>query len=378
MQAVPITPTHQASRPGTRDYLLIQALRFIAALGVVCAHSTFYTIERLDPAVTLYQAGTHGVILFFVISGFVMVESSESLIGRPGAAAVFAMKRIVRIVPLYWTILTIKLVMMLASPAMVLHANLDWSYVLKSYFFIPAWNKDGVVQPFLGVGWTLNFEMFFYALFALSLALRVGAVAFLGPILIGLSALSLIRQPIWPTPLYFYSDMYTLGFLAGMLVGRWTQGGHRLGSVMSWLFLALGLAILFLPLPLSGPIGRVILTVAASGVLMAAVSLETTYGGKTPRLILYLGAASYSLYLIHPLIAPAAPVVLNKLHIVIAPFAILGSVVAALIAGATSFRFVETPLTRLVSRPARAFGLLNVASSQVSDREYVAQDLAAR
>jgi peptidoglycan/LPS O-acetylase OafA/YrhL len=64
----------------------IQALRFIAALLVVVTHATFYVSERLVPGYPVWSSGAAGVDVFFVISGFVMVVSSQDLIGQPDGA----------------------------------------------------------------------------------------------------------------------------------------------------------------------------------------------------------------------------------------------------------------------------------------------------
>ena len=68
------------NNPGRIEFNSIQCLRFIAAVMVVFLHSTFYAQERLDPTVSKYAPGAHGVSLFFVISGFVMILSSQNLI----------------------------------------------------------------------------------------------------------------------------------------------------------------------------------------------------------------------------------------------------------------------------------------------------------
>src|ERR1700730_16626449 len=92
----------------SRKLLSIQALRIVAAGLVVVTHSTFYAFERLDRNFFVWQRGTRGVDIFFVISGFVMIYSSQKLLALPGGWKTFAERRIVRIVPLYWLILRLK------------------------------------------------------------------------------------------------------------------------------------------------------------------------------------------------------------------------------------------------------------------------------
>lgn len=360
------TVSHSAETGPTsqrgREYRTVQALRFVAAFAVVCLHSSFYTTERLDPKLGLYTLGAHGVRLFFVISGFVMIVSSERLARATQGWRVFLAKRIVRIVPLYWLVTAIKTAALFATPSLVLHTGLDWEHIVKSYLFIPAMNRDGAIDPLLGVGWTLNFEMAFYLLFTLALLLRLPPVRALAPVLVGFAALSLVRTRDWPVPLYFWADPIVLDFLAGMLIARWAQAGRKLATGAGTVVGVAGLAWLFLPSwqgIVHGLASDVGVTIAATAVLAGSVSLEPGLGERVPRFVMFMGAASYSLYLIHPLTAPAAPQLFAKLHLVQPLLAILAGIAIAFLAGALCYRFVETPLSRVTEGLARRRGLLD-------------------
>lgn len=347
---------------GASEQLLgIQALRFIAAFAVVILHCTFYTQERLAPHFTLFTPGAAGVRLFFVISGFVMIASSHRLEGTPLGWRVFAAKRVVRIVPMYWLVTTFKLLTLLAAPAVVLHSVLEWDFIAKSYAFIPELNKDGEIHPLLGVGWTLNFEMFFYLLFGIALSLRIAPLLFITPFLAGLSILSLYRDPSWPVPLQFWADPIVLDFLAGMILATLTRRGIRMPVALGWIAASLGCIYLFSWLPRPGPFGSLSFslaqTLAATLVVAGTVSIEEKIGPRLPKWILTMGGASYVLYLIHPLIAPAGPVVMNRLHLNAPWLSVFVSLTLAMVAAMLAYRFIEQPLTRRVNRFARAKGL---------------------
>lgn len=346
----------------------VQALRFIAAFAVVVLHCSFYTVERLDPSLGLYNLGANGVRLFFVISGFVMIASSHRLEGTPYGWRVFAFKRIVRIVPMYWAITTIKLAMLLAVPAVVLHSQIDWGFIAKSYAFIPAINKDGEMHPLLGVGWTLNFEMFFYLLFALALAVRTPPLRLIAPILCGLTILSLFRSPAWPTPLRFWADPVVMDFLAGMLIAHAAQKRLSLPPAVAWGFVIAGMAYLFVPMPRVGVYGSVefslSFTVAAALVVAGTVELEDKIGSLIPRWLAFMGAASYALYLIHPILAPIGPTLLKKLGMPFPLLSIAISVAVAIVAGICTYIFVEQPVTRRLNRIVRDRGLYDPAPAE--------------
>jgi peptidoglycan/LPS O-acetylase OafA/YrhL len=109
----------------------LQYLRAIAALMVVACHFVItYEPELGGPRV--YWLLNHGVDIFFVISGFVMMTSGADL--SPGE---FVGRRLARIVPLYWLLTTVVVVRALLAPHRFANVQISWPYYLKSLLFIP-------------------------------------------------------------------------------------------------------------------------------------------------------------------------------------------------------------------------------------------------
>lgn len=330
----------------------IQALRFLAAIMVVFTHSIFYASERLGQGVFSWGVGAKGVDIFFVISGFVMVISSRFLVSSKDGWKEFIQKRLVRIVPLYWAATTFKLVVILLISSLVLHAKLDWWIIAKSYFFIPSHNLDGEIKPFLGVGWTLVFEMFFYLVFSISLFLRKNIYLFVGIVLLIFSMLSLFRGVNY-SPWWFLMDPIILEFYAGMIIGYFTLKDKLVPKTLSLITLAVSLAYLFYS-PNALGLPRILESGVPSAMLVwSIISLEIYLQGKIPRSIMFYGAASYALYLFHPVVAPLAPEVLKKLSIGIFPVSVLLSVIIAMTAAAVVHRWVELPATQLLRNRIR-------------------------
>ena len=327
----------------------IQCLRFVAALMVVVLHSTFYASERLTPGSDVWRAGMLGVDIFFVISGFVMFASSAHLASVSGGWKDFAVKRLIRIVPLYWLVTSLKLAILLAAPAVVLHSQVDWAYIAKSYFFVPAYNVDGNIEPLLGVGWTLIFEMFFYAIFTLALLFRLPILPTIGAVLAACAVGSLFRQDGW-SAWSIYLDMRVLEFLAGMLIARFMVG--RALPLWGGAFAALAgfTIILLFPADKAGLGALATMVLPATLIVLGVVAMEPHLAGRWPKSLTFLGAASYSLYLIHPIVAPGVPAVLNKIGIAIHPLSVLGSVSAAVITGVALYALVERPVTNRLNR----------------------------
>jgi Predicted acyltransferases len=322
----------------------LQALRFVAALMVMIAHSTFYASERLGAHGSVWLQGAAGVNVFFAISGFVMVVSTRHGLHRANLWRLFLARRVIRIVPMYWLATTLKLIVLLALPGLVLHARLNIWNVVSSYLFIPTTNVDGEVKPLLAVGWTLYFEMYFYILFAIGLQMRGAAYYFIGVVLVSVSLLSLLRQPSW-MPWAMFVDPIVLNFLYGMAVAGLVSIYPRVPALLAAALLAAGFFLLltsFAPawfslLPFEGFIPGMI--------VLGVVWLEPTLKGRIPIIILLLGEASYVLYLFHPLIAPVVPEILRKLGVAQFTVSVLLSILVALTVGLAVHLLIEKRVT---------------------------------
>jgi exopolysaccharide production protein ExoZ len=331
-------------------YAGIQCLRFVAALMVVVRHATYYTSERLSSEMAVWTNGGAGVDVFFIISGFVMMITAGKFERRSGGWADFALRRLVRVVPLYWLATTVKLATMLLMPAVVLHATLDWGYVAKSYLFVPAYADDGTIAPLMGVGWTLLFEMFFYAVFTLALALRVNLLAFCGGVLLLCAAGSLVKPD--PFPAYMmYLDPLVLEFLIGMAFARWATGA-RLNLVTCIGLCAVGFAIIFAFPDASFDNAGLLRAIGPALVVLGVISIER-HVRSFPRPLVFLGAASYSLYMMHPLIAPLGPALLRRAGLVWPIPSVLLSIALALLTALIIFMLFEQPVTNRLVRLLR-------------------------
>lgn len=336
--------------PRALSYDGVQCLRFVAAMMVVLVHSTFYVSERLAPGFPVWTRGAAGVDIFFVISGFVMYLTYPRVNALPNPAVAFMTRRIARIVPAYWLVTTLKVAIMLALPGAALHATLgDPGYILKSYFFIPAYNAEGRIEPLLGVGWTLIFEMAFYAVFALALALKAEPLKFCSAVLVPCAILSIWRQPDWPAVAVYCSHL-VLEFLAGMMIARYATR-LRAPWALSAGLAAAALAVLFFAPQSEGLVSRVAGSVLpAAAVVCGVVMLERHLSGLKLSWLVFLGAASYSLYLIHPIVAPAMPQVMNRIGLVLPWLSISGSVICSIIASIILYIFFEKKVSGLLHR----------------------------
>jgi peptidoglycan/LPS O-acetylase OafA/YrhL len=236
------------------------------------------------------------------------------------------------------------MVMMLTT-GLVLHATLDTSNIIKSYFFIPYIKDSGLIEPVLGVGWTLVFEMFFYFVFTIALLLKANLYAFVGVTMITLSGLSLLRPELHPVWMFLF-DPIVLEFFFGMIIGGIVLKGNALGlNTAIFVMVTTFLFILFIP---NYGLSRVIIAgIPAMLLVYSIVSVEPYLQNRIPGILLLLGAASYSLYLFHPLFLPAVPVLLKKIEMPIVGLSVSLCISSALVIAIIIYSCVELPLTHL-------------------------------
>ena len=311
----------------TRTLLSVQYLRGLAALAVVAMHTGW----------TRTGLGAAGVDVFLVISGFMMVMVSS----REQAPWAFLQAQAMRVVPLYWLVT-------LATVGITSLA--DMPRILSSLAFYPhAGYLDGRAFPVVIQGWTLNYEMFFYAAFAASLLLaaRWRLPALTGALLVLVALGHLL--PLGGVVAATYTGPLLIEFLAGVLLCRAWQAG-RLPSVYgSVALLAAGFLLLGAQFS-NGPSGAWrCLTWGIPALMIVAGTLGVGAAKRLPLIpgLLKLGNASYALYLIHPLVQQALSATLQPLPTLVALPAML---VACLGVGLVHYG-VEAPLGTLLRRP---------------------------
>lgn len=310
----------------SRDKLVsLQFLRALASIVVVGWHSGFsYTV-----------LGQAGVDLFFIISGFVMMLVS----GRESSPARFGVARLMRIVPFYWLVTFIG--------AGVAGASIG--ALVSSLLFWPDRPFPIVIQ-----GWSLNLEMFYYVLFALTLfAPRRARLPMLA---VEIAILCLVTPLLRSGDDAFlvFSNPMASEFLAGAcLFVVWQRNWLPL-RMAAWLLGGAGVVSLVATHVLGGaPAGwtRVALWgLPCLAIVAAGLGIERSK--QLPRFALLeaLGDASYSIYLTHILALQPVGTVLHSLW---APVALTLAIGWACAIGWIVHRLVERRLHRLSSRLTR-------------------------
>jgi exopolysaccharide production protein ExoZ len=333
----------------------IQILRAVAALSIVFHHGLNEAdgLARLLGGRFAHQYSwplEAGVDLFFVISGFVMVVASRDFFGKTSSIWPFLRRRLARVVPIYWAVLVLYVALLVTSIVPLNRPLPDAAEIITSFAFIPYMRPDGFVLPVYGLGWTLNYEMLFYALFALALPLKRSlAVPVLVSVLLALVFLGHF-VPASLTALTFWTRPIIVEFGLGALIGHMTLNGLRpprsAGLVMA------AAAVIWLVLgkvsPDLIPRERVLLYgMPAALLVLAGLAFDDLLEHTYLRPLQALGDASYALYLLHPFVLRAVAVSGGLALMQLSPFAfLLVSAVLSCIIAMMVWRWFERPLTR--------------------------------
>lgn len=297
----------------------IQALRGVAVMLVVFSHARYYFMNtpQWQLAETLFRPGAMGVDLFFIISGFIMVYTTRTSDASAAYTIDFAIKRFARIWPVYAIATLLYVLVKEKGP----HYFADASNIVifaKSLLFYPA---DPSVPLFFGfslpLGWTLAFEVYFYAVFGISMlfgrlrwAVLFGwmlLTVILIPYALGNHRLNVQAQLHLP---FAYLDLITnsiiVDFLAGVAIAHiYLAPALRLNNrivCQHLLWGGIGLALWCNYTSVAefhglnkwgGPLALMVLCMA-----LASKTLELT----PPKLLVWFGTISYSLYLIHTIV----------------------------------------------------------------------------
>ena len=141
-----------------------------------------------------------------------MVASTK---GRQTTSTAFLRRRLTRIAPLYWLVTMAIFSALLVGLIPVGVASWEWSDIAASFLFLGMERSDGYPGPLLGVGWTLAYEAFFYAVFGVALFARKNAAALVVAVIMFCVLSGLIAKPT-SFSAQFYTAPILLEFAFGM------------------------------------------------------------------------------------------------------------------------------------------------------------------
>lgn len=335
----------------------LQAIRAFAAIAVMLFHGTQIINERIDYLFldNIFMAGFSGVDVFFVLSGFIILYTSST---GNNNTTIFLKKRFIRIYPIYWIVTALLMAAFFISPSTEQSYKGDITTILGSFALFPQ------SKYIVGVAWTLTYEVIFYLVFAVTYFRKPVFLfyAFIGWVsIIFIFYIFNIKTDF--VLIHVFTNPIILNFTLGCLVAYSYKRYSKL-SFSNWFFWG-GLILFFLMWVIfyqlktldvsifSGDMARVYLFGIPSAILIfGALYLPSA----VPQLLVYLGDASYSLYLIHGTVLSSLIKVVIKLNISSLFDNFSGATVlfiGTLIISCLFYSAVERPLLKFLNNPAK-------------------------
>jgi exopolysaccharide production protein ExoZ len=320
--------------------LWLEAMRAIAALWVLGHHTVLLVrkyVAELGPEWTAVVNGDLGVDFFFVLSGFIIALSCDRISAQGGGVREYLRARLLRIYVPYLPIGVAIFILFQMVPSV--SEGRETPGLLTSLLLLPS-----ASPPALSVAWTLVHELVFYLIFSvyfLSKRLLTGICI----VWAAAMAYCWVAAVALPGGLDYLLYPVNLCFLLGVCAFYVSRGRVGVGAGIA--ALATGLALVVSQIVLQEP-SRVVTALAFVAFVFAATS-ELLLNRPPARWLIWLGAASYSIYLIHNPAISALVRIVTWIGLDVSPATnFLVIAFAALCAGCAYYMFYERPvLSRL-------------------------------
>lgn len=335
----------------------IQFLRAMAAIFVVISH-VWATNGVIGKPLGFDFIGGYGVDIFFVISGFIMCYTIKDVFVSPRKEALsFITKRILRIYPVYFII---------ASPAIIylMHQHVAFGGTLSVYdvignfLLLPTFTQNPDYHMFYYVAWSLCYEMMFYALFALLMCfckrkttLVLSMIAIMVSMVVFVQTFRLQGQMLgWVNITYMIGDSLMINFALGCVAFLIYS---QIRNVSINPLIAIGMIALLIAIGIINAQHQAYrlfsFGITSFAIVMIALytKLPDIEKSKTETICVYLGNASYSIYLFHLYVVFASEKIYSIVPLQKDVTGAIMSFVAVLM-GCIFYTFIEKPLNSII------------------------------
>jgi peptidoglycan/LPS O-acetylase OafA/YrhL len=295
------------NKKGKNILISIQYLRAIAILLVICTHLG-YKDNQYGSGVFNFNIGIIGVDIFFVISGFIMYYIMNDRGNGYYIIKSFLKHRIIRIIPLYWVLTTLALIMFF-----IFSENLSRTTetgILNSYFLYPS-----EYEKYLDPAWTLSYEFYFYFLFSIGLLFKKNRIIIVSSFLILFYTLSYML-PYNNAMMQFLSNSIVFEFIYGMIIAYiyiHTKQNKIKISIISILIFIILIFLYFIDIQTG--IRALDFGIPSMFIVLSFIMIDEILQISKIKTLESIGNISYSLYLSHAFILAIIGVLYNKIKI---------------------------------------------------------------
>ena len=338
-------------------------LRGLAAFGIMMYHYLMFTFGIFPSETFIGRVGVYGVSIFYVLSGLTLyyVYYNKMLPSKPEILSFFK-KRFFRIFPLLWLVTVISIILSKKLPDMTqLILN------LTGLFGLIQWDK------YFSAGvWSIGNELVFYIFFPFfifftkqSKIMMIILSLFIFSFYLYFAFILLDRnidlQLQWRNYVNPLNQVFL--FLGGFLIGLVFQNITIKNSV-SLLVLILGLCI-FIFYPVYGNtihlvtgFTRIIFTVSCFLICLSFYKLSFKLPTIAHQPLALLGEASYSVYLLHPLVYSIINIFSKYFFHFPKSIILILSVISTLVISYFVYEYFEKYFMKMGSKKKNNLGLL--------------------
>ncbi|MDZ9009106.1 acyltransferase [Escherichia coli] len=339
----------------------LQVFRGLAAVMVLLAHSNIMLNKTLFSGA--FIPGYIGVDFFFVLSGFIIMLTCKKHIGS-GEISDYVRKRVLRVFPPYIIYTVLAYIVSYAYEQLTGTRLIYWIYVnaqnfLQSISLYP-FSADKSRLPILPVAWTLTHEMLFYALFAVLFYVKNT----LGIIMIAAAwmLLILVAPAMDINGNNYLLDVFlssrNLEFIIGCVMAYFASNYVSWKISVAALICGLGMLVIAWSNTLSGYSITALSDWAVYGIPFALIIFGATRlerfihnkDGKAFRFLVYLGDASYSIYLVHFIVIMVCKRTINDFGMEYGYVEFWLTSAIALVVSLAMYELIEEPMIRWFNR----------------------------
>lgn len=362
-----------------RRYLELDSLRGLAALTVFFSHAVNMLVISGDffnainnSVLHIFWDGSAAVILFFVLSGFVLTLPYVGKDEREPQYFTFIIKRIFRIYPAYFFALLFSIIIktFLYNRAGIMEfsqfvrqfwgwqsGDLTIQSIVKHMIMVGPRYEMGQIDPII---WSLVVEMKvsilfpFVILFVKELrSAKTGIMLLLGTILVyKLSDKALLgRLPFLDENVFHYISVFVLGALLAKFKEPLIDGVRKMPAFINISLFTAGIVFYtgrfsLYDLKLNYSNYNYLIALGVGIILIYVIALPERFSALTWRPVKLLGDISYSLYLLHfPILMVCTSIIYANFRSIKASYAV--SFIICIVLSYVSFKWIEVPFQRI-------------------------------
>ena len=337
-----------------KKLILIQFSRALVPLLVMLFHvsesmDSYWNYTLLHLTLLPFSGGIN---YFFALSGFMLYYIYHNKFSQPNELKDYLINRFIRIYPLYWLLTLVAILMMIVFPSL---GKITYHSVIASFLLIP---DPSELVPVLDVAWSLVHTIYFYLLFSIFFFFKRD-ISKIFLLIFAFISLAFVTGITWSEHflINFMFNEYNLIFLAGIWSAYFILN-YRMNIKWSVFCVAFGLIgfpltwlnYVYKVIPLNFDIGTGLSSIL---IILGLASIDMQKSIKIPKLLNYLGNASFSIYLSHNLVLNTFSSLFNSLNV----YEVLGGALTSIIfmvlatsVGCFIHSFIEQPIISILKR----------------------------